>query len=106
MSIISPTNNALHTASAAPAEDAAWDATPAPSITAMWRATLHSLSAHSTPMLLCAFAGVAGVYILAQFVNTALTFNVYFRTGGVFTTVYDAHLYAALTGTHRAKVSG
>ncbi len=87
-------NRGRHSLATGMTADAREDAID-PGVAAIWRAALHTLSAQSAPILLCAFGGVAGVYILAQLINTALTFDVYFRAGGVYP-AYSNTYYAQL----------
>jgi hypothetical protein len=57
-----------------------------PGVARVWRMALHTLSAHSLSILACALLGLVGVALLGALVNAALTFDAYFRTGGIFPT--------------------
>ncbi len=67
----------------------------AAAIAEIWRETLRTLGRYSIPILLCALFGLAGADLLGQLVNSALTIDVYIRSGGILPT-YSATYYAQL----------
>lgn len=61
----------------------------------LWRAAGRTLAARSAPILLCAVLGLASAPILGASLNAALTFEVYFRTNGIYPS-YSTNFYAQL----------
>jgi hypothetical protein len=90
--VISQPTSILTTASTSVIERVS-DTSRLASVSDLWRATLHTLSAYSAPILTCALLGLVGAQLLGALVNALLTFYVYFQSGGIFP-VYSSTFYA------------
>ncbi len=63
------------------------------SVAGLWGESLAILSAHSGPIFALGLLGFAGAGIVGQLLNTALTFDSYWRTGSFFSSFFS-HLQA------------
>ena len=80
-----------------------------PGIGELWRASMHTLGAHSAPILACALLGLVGAQLLGALANALMTFDVYFRSSGVYiantSTFFVQLLIQAGLGTFAAALA-